>query len=247
MYRLALAIVDRVNGDNNSDPGTNGELAFLWSNLRGADVVFDVGANIGRWAQMCLLLNPRIQLHCFEPSRFTFRNLERAGLPPSVRLNNCGLGAVRQPAQLRIYEEGSDLNSLYTRKGVTGKGWEDKSETVELVTLDGYCAENGVVRIDIMKLDVEGHELQVLKGAERLLAGGQIGLMQFEYGGCNIDAGVFLKDVFEFVTSVNPNARFYKVLPQQLVEVPGYDQQLETFRYANYVIGIARVPRGLQR
>jgi len=243
-YRLAQAIVDRIKGDNSSDPVTNGELAFLRNNLHDADVVFDVGANAGQWAQMCLRLNPRIHLHCFEPSRFTFRELERVGLPPNVRLNHCGLGAARDTSVLRIFEEGSGLNSLYVRTGVPGKAQEDKTETIELETLDGYCATNGIRYVDLVKVDVEGHELQVLKGAERMLRGSNIGLIQFEYGGCNIDARVFLRDIFDFVTTVSPKARFFKLLPRRIVEVAAYTQKLETLQYSNYVVGIAKAPRG---
>jgi FkbM family methyltransferase len=42
-----------------------------------------------------------------------------------------------------------------------------KSETVKLSTLDDYCEKNSIDRIDFLKMDVEGHELKVLKGAER--------------------------------------------------------------------------------
>ena len=88
--------------------------------------------------------------------------------------------------------------------------------------------------IDLMKVDVEGHELEVFKGAVGMLAQGKIKRIQFEYGGCNIDSRVLLKNLFDFL--VPYGYTFYKVFPRELRRVPRYDQRLENFQYQNWVV-----------
>lgn len=240
--RVCRNISDRITGDNDSRMWKNGEFAYLKNNLHDGDVVFDVGAHIGEWARMCLAILPSIRLHCFEPSRFTFQLLAAENLPPSARLNNCGLGSAEGPATLRITAEGHPTNSLYLREGVPGMSWANGTEAVELTTLDGYCAANGIPQIDLLKIDTEGHELEVLRGASQMLAQGKIGLIQFEYGATFIDARILLKDIFAFLKQVCPQARLWKILPYGLRKIPAYAQDLETLVHSTYLVGIARDP-----
>jgi hypothetical protein len=81
LLRFALRYVDRYNGDNNSDPSTNGEEYFLRSELRKYSprgVVFDVGANVGEWTKYCLSVVPNLNMHTFEPSKITFKKLKES-------------------------------------------------------------------------------------------------------------------------------------------------------------------------
>ena len=54
--------------------------------------------------------------------------------------------------------------------------------------------------IDIMKLDVEGHELDVLEGSRKTI--NSIKLIQFEFGGCNIDSKTFFQDFYYFLKTL---------------------------------------------
>lgn len=100
-------------------------------------------------------------------------------------------------------------------------------------TLDRYCETADIAYIDFMKVDVEGHELEVFKGAMTLLRQKRIGMIQFEYGGCNIDARTLLKDFIEFFEALDYD--LYKVFATELRRVPRYDQRLENFQYQNWV------------
>ena len=92
--------------------------------------------------------------------------------------------------------------------------------------------------MDFVKVDVEGHELEVFKGASGMLAQGKIKRIQFEYGGCNIDSRVLLKDIFDFLTPYG--YAFYKVFPHLLRFVLRYDQRLEIFQYRDWVVKVKR-------
>jgi methyltransferase FkbM-like protein len=89
-----------------------------------------------------------------------------------------------------------------------------------------------------VKVDVEGHELEVFKGMRNMLqrachAGG-VRVIQFEYGGCNLDARVFLADIWDFFSELNYS--FYKLYPDGPMHVQKYDQRFETFLYSNWAI-----------
>jgi hypothetical protein len=137
---------------------------------------------------------------------------------------------------LWVFADGAGINSLYKRQGLEdswGLAEHKQTETGRLDTLDAYCQRIGVHVINLMKVDVERHELEVIKGAEGMLSQGKIKGIQFKYGGCNIDSRVFLKDIFDFLLSFT--YVFYKVFPRELRRVLRYDQRLENIQYQNWV------------
>jgi FkbM family methyltransferase len=234
-YRVCKKYVDRYNNENNSDIHTNGELRFINDNLCNCDVVFDVGANVGDWAKLALGINPNISLHCFEPSSSTFKKLVGNDFPANVICNNFGLGAEDGERKLFVFGDESGGNSMYKRKGLDD-GWnieqQQATEVIKLTTIDNYC-HNNIPKIDLLKIDVEGYEFEVLKGAANLLKEERIKMIQFEYGGCYIDAHILLKDIFEYLESFNYNIS--KLFVDDLRLIKRYDQRLENFQYSNYV------------
>ena len=236
VYRLAQRYVDAYNGENNGDMETNGELRFMQQNLPQCKTIFDIGANWGQWTTLALRSNPTANIHCFEPSPASFKRLLSNHFPSNVVCNNFGMSSVPGEAKLYVFEALSGLNSLYQRHGLEGLGLSTQQceETIHLDTVDYYCSQHGITTIDFVKVDVEGHELEVFKGMIRMLESGRIKIIQFEYGGCYIDAGVLLKDVFTFFKSFG--YAFYKIFPKGLRPLLKYDQRLENFQYQNWAI-----------
>ena len=66
-----------------------------------------------------------------------------------------------------------------------------------------------------------------------MLRENRIGIIQFEYGGCNIDSRVLLKDLFGMFEGFS--YQFYKIFPKGLTAVTGYSQQFENFQYSNWL------------
>jgi FkbM family methyltransferase len=241
IFRFCRKIVNRYTGDNNCDMRVNGERRLLRQALGAGAVVFDVGANIGDWTAEALALRPDASVHCFEPSPTTFVMLEGRKLPGNVVLNNIGLGAERGRMDLFVFADGLGANSLYDRLGTDARA--QRRETVDITTLDDYCGERGIEKIDFLKIDAEGHDFAILRGARRLLSEGRITVTQFEYGGANIDARVLLKDIWHYIEEINSDYMIYKLFPTFLQHVPEYRQTLETFQYSNWVIMSAATAR----
>ena len=238
IYEIAQRYVDDYRGENNSNPETNGEYRLLSRLLPKASVAFDVGANVGQWTKRALSINPTLHIHCFEPNSRTYRKLCENDFPPAVVRNNIGLGSSAERRRLYLFDDFPEMDSLYRRQGLEAIGLkpQGREEMIQLTTLDDYCRRQRVDRIDFLKVDVEGHELEVFKGAAGMLARRAIRQIQFEYGGCNIDAGVLLKDLLSFFGDYDYS--FYKILPDRLLSVPRYDQRMENFQYQNWLMAL---------
>jgi FkbM family methyltransferase len=128
-------------------------------------VVFDVGANCGAASVHFARHHPTATVHAFEPGRearsYLLRNV--ASLP-NVRVHPFGLYSVDRPA--RLYRGNDDLGKASViRRHVN----LDESEPVELRAGGAWAADYGIDRIDILKVDVEGCEIEVLEGLAALL------------------------------------------------------------------------------
>lgn len=240
LYRMCRHYVDRHEGEVNGDMDSNGEMWVAGRVCLGAKVVFDVGANHGDWSKRVLDINPKLKLHSFEPSAYTFGQLVSA--TPGAIANQFGFSSSKGTATLHSFGDGHGLNSLYERKSVQPFNRELRqttSETVALDTIDNYCATRGISRIDFLKIDIEGHDLEALRGASSMLETQRVDLIQFEYSGCNLDSKLFLADFFELLQS--KGYHLAKLLPDAIRPVARYDRSLETFRYQNW-IAYWRVP-----
>lgn len=201
--------------------------------------IFDVGAKQGQYATALLGSlkdHSDFQLHCFEPSGKTFKILqENLAEASNVQLNNFGLADQAKHSTLFMNEEGSGLASLTERKlDHIGIDHGKLSEEVELRTLSDYCQEQQIEAIDLLKIDVEGHELDVINGAMPLLANGAITMVQFEFGGCNIDTRTYFQDFYLLFDSMD--LELYRVLPSRcLLRIPKYREKHEKFRTMNYL------------
>ncbi|MDQ6799923.1 MAG: FkbM family methyltransferase [Acidobacteriota bacterium] len=195
-------------------------------------VVFDVGANIGDYATLVHeTFDGRADIHCFEPSAATFDRLQER-CSTIARVNRFGLSDMQGRMTLYTNDDRSGLSSLYDRKLDHIDLKLAPSETVALRTVDDYCRDEKIVRIDLLKMDVEGHELAVLKGARALLDRDAIDCIQFEFGGCNIDSRTYFRD---FCDVLQPRFRIYRILANGLWPIAHYAETLETFATTNYL------------
>jgi FkbM family methyltransferase len=142
-------------------------------------VVFDVGANIGNLTRQFhqTLGNPFI--HAFEPGPESFLQLQaNCSDIPDVILNNWGVGAQKEELQFR--ENQHSVMSSFLEPGPDHWGTISRQLKVPICTVDGYCQENSINRIDILKSDTQGYDLEVFHGAKRMIDEGRIRLILTE-------------------------------------------------------------------
>jgi FkbM family methyltransferase len=200
--------------------------------------IFDVGANRGDYTALVLeaIGHRRPLVHCFEPSPDTFALLRSTlGATTGVRLNQFALGRVAESRVLYADQPGSALASL-TRRDLQHVGLtHDHGDRVDVKTIDAYCQDNGIDVIDLCKIDVEGHELDVLEGCRAMLARRAIRIVAFEFGGCNIDTRTYLRDFWYFFQDAGARA-LYRIMPGgRLFAIHRYDEGIEAFRTSNFI------------
>ena len=201
--------------------------------------IFDVGANKGQFLGLIErgLQGVPFHIHAFEPSQFTYKVLhDNVNASSNVTLNNVGLGKQTGEFELFYDEAGSGLASLSKRR-LTHFGIDFKySETVEIDTLDRYCLRHAIQSIDLLKLDVEGHELDVLQGGLRMFSDRKIRMVSFEFGGCNIDSRTYLQDFYQFFRE-NGMKHMFRIAPSgYLVPLHEYKEAYEQFRTTNFLV-----------
>jgi FkbM family methyltransferase len=251
VVRAARFIQRRACLDGPNDMDVNGEIWLQhqvvgMSPPAGRILVLDVGANVGRWSSAMLSAASQagrlddLELHAFEPSAYTFARLSEALGSPRVTLGRMALGDRTGLATLHVIAPGAGTNSLYESSLA---GAAISTEEVRTATLDDYAERTGLDgEIALVKIDTEGHDLAVLRGARGLLAGQRITVLQFEYNQRWIYSRTFLRDAFELLV---PFGYSIGKLTWRGVEFyPGWDVDLESFVQANYV---ACAPRAATR
>ena len=193
--------------------------------------VLDVGANIGDYT---LELSERfpndVKIYAFEPSRETFEILKQkvSGIS-QVQINNFGFSD--SEAELPLYKDQNhnEMASIYQRD-LRGAGVHmDHVETITVRTLDNFTSENNIDQINFLKIDVEGHELEVLKGGKRLLEKSSIDYIQFEFGEANIDSGSFLKNFYPLLQGYS----LHRIVKDGIHPLGEYDTKNEIFKTVN--------------
>lgn len=198
--------------------------------LRQPLVVFDIGANRGEWSAALLKATPRTRVYAFEPSSTAAEEPSRRFHgDANVTVVNAAVGQTAGKLMLWADYPGSPLASL-TKRHLEHLNIElDQGEEVDVVMLDRYCADHQVTPT-ILKLDVEGYELEVLKGSERVLD--SVSVVQFEFGGTNIDARTYFQDFFYFFE--RRGFSLYRLAPAGLREIARYSEFDEAFQTTNF-------------
>ena len=178
-------------------------------------VCFDVGANVGQTIELFYRIFQAPRIYAFEPSAASFAKLSSAWVGRGVSLYNLALGDCRNEKTLYNHERSylnsflpvhhNKLNSIQNTR-VIGE------EVVQCITLDEFIEQEKIDTIDLLKVDTQGFDLNVLKGARNSLSQGRIKNILVEvnfvrmYGGEGrpgeifdflSDHNIFLVDIYD--------------------------------------------------
>lgn len=159
------------------------ETPYLADLLSGAPVCLHVGASDGRHSYVMTQVAPKARIYAFEPSAFAFEVLK-------VAIRWHGIGKQVTAIHAAAADKAGELLLVTPKKtsGRMGRAYayvaetrpngaarpdlEDTGmdvQTTPVVTLDGFCAEHGIDRVDFIRMDIEGAEQKALMGALAIL------------------------------------------------------------------------------
>jgi FkbM family methyltransferase len=165
--------------------------------------VFDVGANVGDFTKSSLDFFPESKYFCFEPSENTYNKLENNIVNNNVFLYKIALSNVNKKLPFTknynvcnslVIEKNSDkentqLDKLDIRMRALS-GDDIETEMVQTKTIDSFCQQNDIEKIDLLKIDTEGFDLEVLYGSKNMLSENNIDIIYTEL--------TFMKDTNKF-------------------------------------------------
>jgi FkbM family methyltransferase len=176
----------------------------------------------------------------FEPST-THKELYKKSFEnmSNVKINYLALSNVNGKQKLYYDTPGSALASLTKRRLEHFNTSMNHSEIVETTRFDDFWKttdtylKNPNTIIDYVKIDVEGHELDVLEGFGNLLD--KIGIIQFEFGGTNIDTRTYFQDFWYLFKDKKYDFSIYRIAPNGLIPINKYVETDEYFSTTNYI------------
>jgi len=185
-------------------------------------VVFDVGANVGQSAIAFLRQFSGSRIYCFEPVGPTFRRLEQTLRgEKNAECFNVALGATSGDGTMALQAE-SEKAFLYASPPSDAVNGGGAVQAVKVVTLDEFCDIHEIARIHYLKIDTEGGDVEVLKGASEMLAEQRIDLVEVEAG---MNPGNERHQPFEALKQLLESQAYflfgiYEQIPESLVKGP---------------------------
>lgn len=223
----------RLYENRNHDIESNGEVTVLKKLARTKpQCIFDVGANIGEYTLAASQICDDANIYAFEPVKETFNILIenlKEHQNENIEIVNKGLSSEAKKQSFNIYPSHAHA-SAYEIKGVGYKA--KKRESVELMTGNTFARRNNIEHIDLLKIDVEGGEMDVSRGGMPYLENKQISLIQFEYGYINITTKVLLSDFYDFFQDLG--YAIGKIYPK-FVDFRAYSFKHEDFMGPNFM------------
>jgi len=142
--------------------------------------IFDVGANTGQTWEWFRNIEPTAKIYCVEPVSETFEELKiKTRNDKNCILENFAFGELPGEKRIKLFDN-SSLNSL--KNIVMNSDSNAKEQTIKIITLDNYCNEKKITKIDLLKIDTEGYEINVLEGAKQMLSSANISMIYCEIG-----------------------------------------------------------------
>ncbi len=205
-----------------------GEATMLKSREGKIKLFFDIGANMGEWTEEMLKLNPAARGILMEPNPdcidtlvSKFRNNKNIELMEAACSDRPG-------KTVFFAEQGGGETSSLSDAGTIGA----RKIEVVVTTVDEIVEKNNLQHIDYLKIDVEGFDLHVLKGAQRTLERGLIDVIQFEYNKTWRQNGSTLSFAFSFLEKLGYKTYCLKKNGLTDFDVNNY---MEYFAYSNFV------------
>lgn len=210
--------------------------------VKPGDICFDIGGNIG-WFTTLLqtLVGENGEVHSFEPVPPTFKVLEENVKSNDnarvVRLNNFALGEKKGEVDLHIFDNLPDGHASISDFGQT----EFTVYPCRISTINSYLSDNNIGNVKFVKVDIEGAELMMLKGATNFFKQDVPPIFEIEMALATTSGfGYLPNDIIEFIR----NQYEYEFFA--INEYTGDLEKIEKFSPEDIGANVLCIPKGVQ-
>ena len=221
-----------------SDIENNGEEYFVKNYLpkiikEDSEVLVDAGMNKGEYTKLLLKYFPHNPIHGFEPNPELIPILtKKFSQLNNVHIHKIAISDKKWVGKLFMYQDDHLTGHSSLNKDVFEvfhKTVDVDSTDIETFTLEAFCDENQIGNLSFIKLDIEGHEYNALKGVGKFLK--NVKALQIEFNEMNILSKVFMHDFFIILENYN----VYRLLQNGIMPIKRYSSTQEIFRYQNLI------------
>ena len=155
---------------------------FLKDYLKPGMIVFDPGANMGYFAAKCLgMVRPGGKVYSFEPSNTCLERLRANNDPSSIEnWELLPMALTDRTGEMTFYDTPRVITRGYACLENVSAPADRIPHKAQVTTIDDFCTERAIARIDFLKLDIEGSELPALRGAAGMITRGAIPVILVE-------------------------------------------------------------------
>jgi len=209
---------------------------YLLSFLGKHPVIVDVGSNKGEWSDIILNeFKENCTVHFFEPNDILLNYCRiKYDYNTNIIFNSKAVYSKSNEVMKFYYFENynNGLSTLIEHK----EGWENlpvKEKQVETISIDDYCEQNNIDKIDFLKIDVEGADPYVLQGAIKMLIADKIKIIQIEYGSHYLQSHFTFHYIIEKYSILG--YKFYSFNGKDFDEITK-ENFVEDYRLENFII-----------
>jgi len=141
--------------------------------LTQSECVVDIGANRGQFALVCRKNLPKAMIYSFEPLQEPAKVFEKVFQgDPRVKLFHCAVGPEMSQKTIHVsmQDDSSSLLPISLQSKVFPGTEEKESRAIEMCPLNAVLTADNIVAPALLKIDVQGYEMEVLRGCESLLS-----------------------------------------------------------------------------
>jgi|GEM_PF-5716816 len=164
-YGISIKLVNELNSVSSllltNGIYENNEIKTVLNNLSNESVFFDVGANVGIYSLCAVNKYPKITVHAFEPVTQTHNIFIE-----NINKNFFNTRHITLNSQALSNKNGDAFitTDCHSSNHLTSDHYENSCQKISTITLDEYVTNHNIKRIDLIKIDIEGHELPMLEG-----------------------------------------------------------------------------------
>lgn len=231
LFRIAVSGL----GVNNYDGTSRDESRFLRGlarSLPSDTIILDVGANEGQYAALARNAFPDATIYSFEPNPAAFTRLECNAERLNIR--TVPLGCANEAGTMTLFDSNTGVGSgsaTFVPGVFESDGVEPVRIEAKVTTVTAFCRERSIARVGLLKIDVEGLEAEVLRGAAGMID--RIDAVQLEFNEMNLFSHTNLTDIENLLQGFRMHRILFDGSLLPLQKAPLYRKNI--FCYQNIV------------